>query len=68
MIVVLKQNPDAQQRATLIDWLKEKHIEVHASTGELHTILGLVGDTAAIDADLITALDIVEDVKRVQEP
>ncbi|MDD5946228.1 MAG: 3-deoxy-7-phosphoheptulonate synthase [Oscillospiraceae bacterium] len=68
MIVVLKQNPDAQQLATLIDWLKEKHIEVHASTGELHTILGLVGDTAAIDADLIAALDIVEDVKRVQEP
>ncbi|MBE6847651.1 MAG: 3-deoxy-7-phosphoheptulonate synthase [Ruminococcus sp.] len=68
MIVVLKQNPDAQQLSTLIDWLKEKHIEVHTSTGELHTILGLVGDTAAIDADLISALDIVEDVKRVQEP
>ncbi len=68
MIVVLKQNPDAQQLATLVDWLKEKHIEVHTSTGELHTILGLVGDTAAIDADLISALDIVEDVKRVQEP
>ena len=68
MIVVLKQNPDPKQLNTLIDWLKEKHVEVHTSTGALHTILGLVGDTAGIDEDLISALDIVEDVKRVQEP
>lgn len=31
-------------------------------------MLGLVGDTSGIDIDLIKALDIVEDVKRIQEP
>ena len=31
-------------------------------------ILGLIGDTSHLDIDLIEALDIVEDVKRVQEP
>ena len=31
-------------------------------------ILGLVGDTSAVDIDLLRALDIVEDVKRIQEP
>ena len=34
----------------------------------MHTILGLVGDTSHLDIDLLRALDIVEDVKRVQEP
>ncbi|MBR3678577.1 MAG: 3-deoxy-7-phosphoheptulonate synthase [Oscillospiraceae bacterium] len=68
MIVVLKQNPNEAQLASLMDWLAEKQIDVHKSVGTSHTILGLVGDTAAIDTDLISALDIVEDVKRVQEP
>ena len=38
--------------------------------GALHVVanLGLVGDTSQLDIDLIAALDIVEDVKRVQEP
>ena len=31
-------------------------------------MLGLVGDTASMDIDLIAALDIVESVRRVQEP
>lgn len=68
MIVVLKENPNQGQLDSLIAWLEEKHIEVNKSVGTTHTILGLVGDTAAIDPDLISALGIVEDVKRVQEP
>ncbi len=68
MIVVLKQNPNQTQLESLIAWLEEKQISVNKSVGTSHTILGLVGDTAAIDPDLISALDIVEDVKRVQEP
>ncbi|MBQ5334338.1 MAG: 3-deoxy-7-phosphoheptulonate synthase [Oscillospiraceae bacterium] len=68
MIVVLKQNPNPAQLESLISWLEEKHIDVNKSVGTTHTILGLVGDTAAIDPDLISALEIVEDVKRVQEP
>ena len=68
MIVVLKENPNQIQLESLIAWLEEKHIEVNKSVGTSHTILGLVGDTAAIDPDLICALEIVEDVKRVQEP
>lgn len=68
MIVILKENPNKAQLDSLVDWLSEKKIEVHRSVGTSRTILGLVGDTAAIDADLISALDIVEDVKRVQEP
>lgn len=68
MIVVLKQNPNQAQLDSLISWLEEKQISVNKSVGTSHTILALVGDTAAIDPDLISALEIVEDVKRVQEP
>ena len=68
MIVILKANPNPAQLDSLVTWLEEKQIGVHKSVGTSRTILGLVGDTAAIDADLISALDIVEDVKRVQEP
>ena len=68
MIVVLKSNPNRDQLDSLITWLQEKGIIIHTSIGEAHTILGLVGDTSQLDIDLIAALDIVEDVKRVQEP
>ena len=68
MIVILKHDHNPSQLENLITWLREKGITIHTSIGESNTILGLVGDTSKLDIDLIAALDIVEDVKRVQEP
>lgn len=68
MVVVLKENPDQNQLNSLIQWLKDKDIQVFRSQGQSQMILGLVGDTTQIDADLISALDIVDSVKRIQEP
>ena len=68
MIVILKSNPNREQLESLISWLQEKGITIHTSIGQSRTILGLVGDTSQLDIDLIAALDIVDDVKRVQEP
>ena len=68
MIIILKKDPDPAQLESLVAWLREKGLQVHTSTGESHIVLGLVGDTAAMDIDLIAALDIVESVRRVQEP
>ena len=68
MIVVLRPDPNPEQLESLIAWLQDKGITIHSSVGENHTILGLVGDTSKLDMDLIAALDIVEDVKRIQEP
>lgn len=68
MIVILKRDPDQAQLDTLLAWLKEQNITVHPTVGHHHTILGLIGDTSGIDIDLISALDIVDGVKRVQEP
>ncbi len=68
MVVVLKRDPEESQLNLLISWLKDKGIEVHTSVGASQTILGLVGDTSHLDIDLISALDIVDSVTRVQEP
>ncbi|MGI6151101.1 MAG: 3-deoxy-7-phosphoheptulonate synthase [Christensenellales bacterium] len=68
MIVILKCNPNRDQLENLINWLQSKGIQIHTSVGMTHTILGLVGDTSVLDIDLIAALDIVESIKRVQEP
>ena len=68
MIVVLKDNPDQKQLDNLIAWLRSKDLDIHMSPGDSHTIMGLVGDTTSVDVDLINALEIVESVKRVQEP
>ena len=68
MIVILKDNPDQKQLDNLVSWLKSMNLDIHRSEGSSTTILGLIGDTASVDIDLIKALDIVETVKRVQEP
>ncbi|MGN0173954.1 MAG: 3-deoxy-7-phosphoheptulonate synthase [Acutalibacteraceae bacterium] len=68
MIAVLKQGTTEEQMNHLIDWLKNQNINVHISTGDAYTVLGLIGDTAKIDMELIGSLDIVESVKRVSEP
>ena len=68
MIVILKKNPDEKQLQNLIAWLESLNITIHPSEGQNHVVLGLVGDTSVVDIDLLRALDIVEDVKRVQEP
>ena len=68
MVVILKNDHDKSQLNNLVSWLSSKGIDVHTTVGATQTILGLVGDTTHLDIDLISALDIVEAVRRVQEP
>ncbi len=68
MIVILKQNPNVEQVNHLKRWLESKNVSIHESVGDSHVILGLIGDTSKLDIDLIRAIDIVENVKRIQEP
>ena len=68
MIVVLKHGITEEKKAQLIAWLKGLGLRIHISDGEFQTVLGLVGDTSAVDVDLVESLDIVDSVKRVSEP
>ena len=68
MIVVLKDQEKREQIDLLVEWLGKQGVSVQATEGAHRTILGLIGDTSHIDIDLLRALEIVEDVKRMQEP
>ena len=68
MIAVLKRGTTDQQREHLIQWLKNMNLDVHVSSGQEVTVLGLVGDTSRVDMELLSSLEIVESVKRVSEP
>ena len=68
MIAVLKQGTTEAQLENLSAWLRAQGLDVHVSRGAMHTVVGLVGDTARIDAELLESLDIVDSVKRISEP
>ena len=68
MIIVVKKNCDEKQLDNLIKWVKGQGLGVDISVGEHSTVLGLVGDTPKVDIDLVRSMDIVENVKRIQEP
>lgn len=68
MVVKLKAGTNQERLNHLIERLRTMHVEVEVSQGKIQTILGLIGDTSQIDIDMIRALDIVEDVVRIQEP
>jgi len=68
MIIILKENADAQQFAMLEKWLTDRQMSLHVSKGSHRTILGLIGDTSALDVTLIQQMEIVEGIRRIQEP
>jgi len=68
MIAVLKPGTTPSQTAWLVDWLKQRNLQVHISEGSSHTVLGLVGDTRHLDPELLNSLDMVESVKRISQP
>jgi len=68
MVILLKENAEAKKLQKLMEFLESKNVSVKMTEGMHQTILGLVGDTTEIDIEQLNALDIVEDVKRIQEP
>jgi len=68
MIVILRPDHNQQQLDELRAWLEAQNISIHHSAGAHTTLLGLIGDTAAVDQERIEALPFVESVKRIQEP
>ena len=68
MVILLKDHADKRQVDNLIAWLKGIGFDVHVSVGSHQTLLGLIGDTSTLDIDVLKSLEIVETVKRIQEP
>lgn len=69
MIIVLKPSTTDEQLIKFTDMLKNSYdVRVNKWDGVQSTVLGLIGDTTRVDIEYIDAQDIVESVKRVQEP
>lgn len=69
MIIVLKPECTKEQIISFKENLTASYdVKVNTWEGVHSTVLGLLGDTTAIDIDYIIAQDIVDDVRRVQEP
>lgn len=68
MIIVVKKQNEKEQLENLVNWIKEQGLGVQVCYGVNNYVLGLLGDTSKIDIDLVRSMDIVEDVKRIQEP
>ena len=68
MIVVVKKNADPARVKALISHLETEGTQVQVLEGDQALLLLLIGDTWAVDVDAIQSMDIVEAVKRIQEP
>ena len=69
MIIVLKPSTSDEQLMKFTKMLKDYYgVKVNKWDGVQSTVLGLIGDTTRVDIEYIDAQDIVESVKRVQEP
>lgn len=69
MIIVLKRGLDKKTIEDFSTSLKKRYnVEVNQWQGVNETVLGLIGDTTAIDIGTINAQDVVYSVRRVQEP
>lgn len=69
MIIVLKPQTSKEQIEKLISSIEGQYqIKVNTWFGVESTVLGLIGDTTSVDIDSLEAQDIVESIRRVQEP
>ena len=68
MIIVVKQNAGAEQLGELLRRIEDLGFGARILKGDCATVVGVVGDTSRLDAELFAAMDGVESVKRVTEP
>jgi 3-deoxy-7-phosphoheptulonate synthase len=68
MILVLKHGTTKEQTLDLCQWVSHFGVQANPIFGSDTIIVGLVGDTSAIDVHMIENDDRVEKVMKVQEP
>lgn len=68
MIIILKNNASAESVAKLDELLKAQGLATNHIHGANQNIIGLIGDTSAVDIHNLYAQDCIEEIKRVQEP
>ena len=67
MIVIMNQNCGEKSIDKVVKYVEKKGLTTHLSKGENFCVVGLIGDTKAIDPDMLMVFDGVEKVLKVQE-
>ena len=68
MIIVFKPTATVEDKTRLKAQLEARGYQIHASDGVNASLFGVVGDTSALDMNLLLVNEGVEKVMRVQEP
>jgi 3-deoxy-7-phosphoheptulonate synthase len=68
MIIILKRGANPSDIEQLRKDLTSRGFTLHESIGTTESIIGVVGDTSALDENSISARNCVEIVKRIAEP
>ena len=68
MILTVKKDCDRNELQRLMNQLEKKGLELNFSEGANYIVLGLVGDTTALDVDWLKSFTCVKEVTRVQAP
>lgn len=68
MIVVMKPHATEKQVEAVRDKIQKMGLEVHGISGEVHVVLGVVGDTARVDKGMLSLSEGVERIVPVAEP
>ena len=68
MILILKDQAAQKDIDQLTQYLHKFQVKVQPIVGEGTTVLGLVGDTSALDTDSILRNPCIERIMKVQEP
>lgn len=67
MIVIIRADVAHEKIDHLIKWLSDKNLIVKEFHGQQQCVLGLIGNTSAIDMDMLKSLDIVESVSSLTD-
>ncbi|WP_027398315.1 3-deoxy-7-phosphoheptulonate synthase [Anaerovorax odorimutans] len=68
MIIVLKNGTPQEEINKIAGWLSRYNVEVNKIVGSNATVLGIVGDTSAVDTNSAYLSEHVEKIMKVQEP
>ncbi len=68
MIVVMEPNAPESAIESAVEFLVQSGFDVHRSSGQNRTILGVVGDVTREDMAIVRELDAVAEVVRITEP
>ena len=68
MVIVFKPNAPQETKAGIKQKLENQGYMINEITGIGNTIFGIIGDTSALDINMLRIYDCVEKVLRVSEP